>query len=309
MPDSEGKMPRPAPAEGAMMWHYDCPICSRPAAVDWRLREGKTVCPSCKRTHYPPTPFEDRYAYVDGEHWPYEIEQAVVALPRSTCSVPGCSFEPATLVHRLSPSAGGRTSADNLMPLCARHFALKGSRDFIEFLAEAKQELASHQQHEPKPDVVMAAHPPTPEMPAADSGVEPGFVQTLASARTPLPMRATGPTAQSLPELKLAVVFLRGPADKVAFSYDWETKKSGRCRVFLLAWIRGYEPDISLLGGPSYVGISSVKYHQAAENEKGSAELELALPESLGGRWTAAVALIDEGCGFRFSEYVLAATA
>jgi ribosomal protein L37AE/L43A len=65
MPDIEAETPHPGPAERTMLWNYDCPVCRRPTAVDWRLRKGKVVCGSCGRTHYPPTPYEDRYAYVD----------------------------------------------------------------------------------------------------------------------------------------------------------------------------------------------------------------------------------------------------
>jgi hypothetical protein len=292
-----------------MLWNYDCPVCRRPTAVDWRLRKGKVVCGSCGRTHYPPTPYEDRYAYVDSEQWPYEIERAVVALPRSTCSVPGCPYEPATLVHRLSPSSGGRTSVDNLMPLCARHVALKGNRDYPEFVGAIVREGASRKQGEPKSETTIAARPPAPDLPAAGSGVPTSLVQPLASARTPLPLKAAGTPAHPLAELKLAVPFLRGPTVRVTFSYDWEMKKSGRCRVFLLAWPRVGEPDLSLLGGPTYDGISKVEYHRGVLDMKGSAELELALPESPGGRWTAAVALLDEGCELQFTEYVLAATS
>jgi hypothetical protein len=309
MPDIEAETPHPGSAERTMLWNYDCPVCRRPTAVDWRLRKGKVVCGSCERTHYPPTPYEDRYAYVDSEQWPYEIEQAVVALPRSTCSVPGCSFAPATLVHRLSPSAGGQTSVDNLMPLCAHHVALKGNRDYPEFMGALVREGTSRKQGEPKSEITITARPPAPGLPAADCRAPSGLALTLASARTPLPLNAAGPTAQPLAELKLAVPFLRGPAIKVALSYDWEMKKSGRCHVFVLAWFRGDEPDLSLLGGPKYAGISIAKDHLGVENEKGSAELELALPESPGGRWTAAVALLDEGCEFQFTEYVLAATS
>lgn len=292
-----------------MLWNYSCPDCHRPTSADWRVRESEAVCRLCARTHYPPTPHEDRYAYVDSEQWPKEMEEAVVALRGTICCVPGCYRERATLVHRQSLTAGGRTSVDNLMPMCERHAASKGDKNYDEWLVAACQEDADMKRDEPKFELTITSRPAAPDIPAADFSAPAGLMLPLAAAQTPRPPKAARPTAQPLAELKLAVPFLRGPAGKVVFDYDWETKKSGRCHVFLLAWPRDDEPDISQLGGPKYAGISIAKDHLGVSNEKGNAQLELPLPGLPGGRWVAAVALLDEGCEFQFTEYALAATS
>jgi hypothetical protein len=292
-----------------MLWNYNCPDCHRPTAADWKLREGEVVCHLCERTHYPPTPHEDRYAYVDSEQWPKEMEEAVVALRGTICSVPGCYRERARLVHRQSLAAGGRTSVDNLMPMCERHAASKGERDYDEWLAAVRQEDADLKRDEPKFEITITSRPAAPDISAVDFGAPSGLMMPLAAARTPRPPKAAAPNAQPLAELRLTVPFLRGPAGKVVFDYDWEMKKSGRCHVFLLAWPRGDEPDISQLGGPKYAGLSMAKNHLGVKDEKGNAQLELSLPGFPGGRWVAAVALLDEGCEFQFTEYALAATS
>ncbi len=292
-----------------MLWNYNCPDCHRPTAADWKLREGEVVCHLCERTHYPPTPHEDRYAYVDSEQWPKEMEDAVVALRGTICSVPGCYRERAKLVHRQSLKAGGKTSVDNLMPMCERHAVSKGERDYDEWLVAVRQEDADLKKDEPKFEITITSRPAAPDLPVADYSAPPGLMLPLAAARTPRPLKAAVANAPPLAELKLAIPFLRGPAGKVVFDYDWEMKKSGRCHVFLLAWPRSDEPDISLLGGPKYSWLSTAKDHLGVRDEKGSAQLELSLPGMPGGRWTAAVAVLDLGCEFQFTEYALAATS
>lgn len=291
-----------------MLWNYNCPDCHRPTSAEWRVREGEVICRHCAHTHYPPTPNEDRYAYVDSEKWPKEMEEAVAALRGTICSVPGCYHECERLVHRQSFLSGGRTSVDNLMPMCERHAVSKGDRDYDEWLAAVRQEDAEKKQDEPKFEITITSRTPAPDAPVADFSALPGVMLPLAAARNPRPPKGATPGAQSLAELKLTVPFLRGPAGKIVFDYDWEMKKSGRCHVFLLAWPRGDEPDISLLGGPKYVGILKAKEHLGVKDETGTAELELALPPSPGGRWTAAVALLDAGCELQLTEYALAAT-
>ena len=292
-----------------MMWNYDCPACHRPITVDWRLREAETICRMCDRNHYPPTPSEDRYAYVDEEKWPPEMGMAVVALRGTICSVPGCYGEHSTFVFRQLPAQGGRTSVDNLMPVCARHASSKGNRNYDEWMAAMRQEEAARKKAEPTFEVTITSRPAETDMPSPDFAPLPGLLLPLAAARPVQPARTQDPGAKALAELKFAVPFLRGPTGKVVFSYDWEMKKSGRCLVFLLAWPRGEEPDIAPLGSPKFAGFSIAKDHLGVKDEKGNAELELTLPATPGGRWTAAVAILDEGCDFRFGEYALAATS
>ena len=75
-----------------------------------------------------------------------------------------------------------------------------------------------------------------------------------------------------------------------------------------LAWPRGDDPDISLLGGPKYPGFQAAKDHLGVKDEKGNNEMELKLPETPKGRWTAAVAVLNESGDLSFTEYALSAT-
>jgi hypothetical protein len=292
-----------------MLWNYDCPECHKPTSVDWTQREAEAVCRRCARVHYPPTPHEDHYGYVDDAKWPPEMEEAVLSVRGAICAVPGCYGEHTTLVLRQPASSGGRTSVDNLRPVCERHAASKGNRPWDEWMAEVSKEQDIQKQAAPKFEVTITTHEPKPEPPVAEFSAPPaGLMLPLAALRAPRPLRTAVPGAQPLADMKLAVPFMRGPAGKITFSYDWEMKKSGRCRLFLLAWPRSDEPDITLLGGPKYVGFQVGKDHLGVKDDKGNAELELTLPASPGGRWTAAVAVLDLGCDFQLIEYALAAT-
>ena len=232
----------------------------------------------------------------------------MVSIRGAICCVPGCYGEHATLIYRVPPSTGGKTSVENLVPACKRHADSKGSRAWDEWIAEARQELANQKQKAPTFEVTITKHDVNPEVPAAEFAAPlPGLMLPLATMRMPRPVQAAV-AGNSLAELKVAVPFLRGPAGKITFNYDWKMLKSGKCQVFLLAWPRGDEPDISLVGGPKYPGFQIVKDHLGVKDEKGTNEMELRLPDSPGGRWTAAVAVLDAGCDFQFTEYALAAT-
>jgi len=291
-----------------MQWNYSCPECQRPTSVEWKQRESEAVCRRCAKVHYPPTPHEDHYGYVDEVQWPPEMEEAVVSVRGAICAVPGCYGEHTTMVFRKPPSTGGQTSVENLLPVCARHAASKGNRPWDEWIVEAKQELASQKQAAPKFEVTITRHDASPEPAAADFAAPAlGLMLPLATMRVPRPPKTAGPD-KPLAEIRLAVPFLRGPTGKITFNYDWEMKKSGKSQVFLLAWPRGDEPDISLVGGPKYHGCQMTKDHLGVKDEKGNTEIELRLPDAPGGRWTVAVAVLDQGCDLQFTEYALAAT-
>jgi hypothetical protein len=291
-----------------MQWNYNCPECQKPTSVDWKQREAEALCRRCAKVHYPPTPNEDHYAYVDEVQWPPEMEEAVISIRGAICAVPGCYGEHTTLVFRKPPSTGGQTSVENLVPVCAKHAASKGSRPWDEWIAEAREELATQKKSAPTFEVTITKHDDKLETPAAEfAAPPPGLMLPLATMRAPRPPKTTGP-GQTLVELKVAVPFLRGPAGKITFNYDWEMKKSGKCQVFLLAWPRGNDPDNSLIGGPKFPGFQMGKDHLGVKDEKGNAEIELRLPDTPGGRWTVAVAVLDAGCDFQFTEYALAAT-
>src|SRR5512137_2366243 len=151
-----------------MLWNYDCPECHRPTSVDWKQREADAVCRRCAKTHYPPTPHEDHYAYVDDVKWPTEIEETVVSIRGAICCVPGCYGEHATLIYRVPPSAGGKTSVENLMPACKRHGDSRGSRPWDEWMAEARTEIANQKKDTPKFEVTITKHDFKPETPPTE---------------------------------------------------------------------------------------------------------------------------------------------
>jgi hypothetical protein len=290
-----------------MFWNYNCPECGKPTSVDWARREAEALCRRCAKTHYPPTPHEDHYAYVNELKWPPELEEAVLTIRGAVCAMPGCYGEHTTLVFRKPVTDGGQTSVDNLMPVCARHAVSKGNRAWDEWIVEARAELAAQKNATPTFEVTITKHDPKPEKAVVEAVAPAGAMLPLAAMRMPRPPRTAGPGVP-LTEIKLAVPFLRGATGKIAFSYDWEMKKSGKCQVFLLAWPCGDDPDITLVGSPKFPGFQMSKDHLGVKDEKGTNEMELGLPATPGGRWTAAVAVLDSGCDFQFTECALAAT-
>jgi hypothetical protein len=275
--------------------------------VNWKLREAEVVCSECGATHYPPTPHEDRYAWVDGAQWPPEMEESVVALRGTICCVPGCYRERKTLVHRRPMRNEGRTSVDNLMPMCEKHAKSKDDKDYDEWLAEIRTREAGEKKDEPKFEITITSRRPAAEPPPPGFALPTGFALTIAAARTPRPARTQDSASGPRPELRVAAPFLHGSASRVVLDYDWSSGASGRCRVYLVAWPGGDEPDFGLLGGPTYAGIFVAKEHLVVKDEKGSYQLELNLPSMPGGRWTAGVVVTDEGTGFKLGDYCLAA--
>jgi len=284
-----------------MIWNYNCPECGQSTQVNWEWIEKEVVCGSCGATHYPPTPHEDHYAYVDTEQYPSQIAEAVASLRGTVCAVPGCYRECTTLVHRKPSKLGGRTSVDNLLPMCQRHAESKGDRNYDEWLAEARQQSADKQ---PQIEITITACKPAEKPVVEGYTVAPGLYLPIVSARPERPVRVK--TKEVTPYRIFAAPFLRGTIGRIIFDYDWEMAESGLCRVFLLAWPRGEEPKLAPLGGPTYAGIFSFKEHLGVAGEKGSYQLELTLPDAPGGRWIGAVALMDEGCDLAISEYALA---
>ncbi len=287
------------------MWRYNCPECGQQTAVTWEWLEKELVCPHCGAQHYPPTPHEDHYAYVDTPTWPPEIEEAVTALRGTVCAVPSCYRERSTLVHRRPLSQGGQTSVDNLIPMCARHAELKGERDYDEWLCEIREQEAEKAAREPKIEITITARRQEEQPPSCGYQGAAGIYVPLGAGRPERP----GPRPETVaPWLIYQVPFLRGTLNRLLLDYDWQTARSGLCRVYVLAWPRGEEPELGLLGSSRYAWLFSVKEHLGVAGDKGNNQLELVLPDAPGGRWTAAVALIDEGCDFSLTEFALAGT-
>ncbi len=289
-----------------MMWHYNCPECGRETSVTWEWLEKELVCPSCGANHYPPTPHEDHYAYVDTPSWPPEIEEAVTALRGTVCAVPSCYHERATLVHRRPLTLGGRTSVDNLVPMCARHAESKGERDYDEWLCEVRQQEAEAGTNQPQIEITITSRRPEEPAPSCGYQAATGLYIPIASGR---PERTAPKTDAVAPWLFCRAPFLRGPLNRLLLDYDWQMARSGLCRVYILAWPRGEEPEFRLLGTPQYAWPFSVKEHLGVAGEGGNNQLELVLPDAPGGRWVAAAVLVDEGCDFSLTEYALAGTA
>jgi hypothetical protein len=131
-----------------MKWNYQCPFCGVWGNVDWERSDATFTCHSCQRNHAPPGPLEQRSAYVDSHEWPQEIEEAVTLVKGVNCTVPGCSTHYQTLDHRVAWSKGGRTSVDNLFPMCDSHNRSKGDSDYETWLME-------HTRHELKVPITL----------------------------------------------------------------------------------------------------------------------------------------------------------
>ena len=283
-----------------MIWHYNCPECGRETEADWKWLEKELVCPHCGVTHYPPTPHEDHYAYVDTPEWPSEIEEAVTALRGTVCGVPRCYRERSTLVHRKPMCLGGQTSVDNLMPMCASHAASKADRNYDEWLDEVRQKEAEQAAKAPQIEITITARGKDEPEKTPGYTVSSGLYLPIASGRP------EGCAEVAVPRLLCRVPFLRGTMNRLLLDYDWEVGRSGLCHVYLLAWPRGEEPDTSCLGSSRYAWLFAVKDHLGVAGEKGTNQIELALPDAPGGRWVAAAAMLDEGANFRLAEFAIA---
>ncbi|MGC8797993.1 MAG: HNH endonuclease signature motif containing protein [candidate division WOR-3 bacterium] len=278
-----------------MLWHYSCPDCGQPLEVEWARHRQENVCRKCRSRHYPPTPDEDHFAYIGGTKWPPEMEQIVIAHKGSVCSAPGCFRSYNTLVLRKPISRGGRISVDNLMPVCTHHARDKGEQDYEEWV----QSLKERQKSEPETSIpaTPAGPPPLPtETPEAPPVVN--YVQLIS--------RAANTRLMPLPQNRPVVMapFFRGAVRKVVFDYEWEAKGGGELRVYLVAWPRGENPRLELLGSDEFDGLRAVKAHLVERNARGQGCVTLELPPAPVGRWTAAVVMEGDGA-FAINEFVL----
>lgn len=280
-----------------MIWHYSCPNCGEPTSVDWERHKQETVCLKCRKSHYPPTPDEDPYAYIGGTKWPPEIERVVVARKGSVCAVPGCFASYNTLTFRKPLTEGGRICVDNLIPVCTKHALEKGVRDYDQWVRELAEQQAAGALETMLP--TSEAEMPLEGTPEAEP--MPKYVQTIAAGY--------GVKLTPLLGNKPIVIapFLRGAVRRVMFDYGWEVKGKGEVQVFLVAWPKGEEPKLELLGTDEFKGLVVRKEHRVAGDTRDNACLILSLPATPAGRWVAAVVAAGEG-NFAIFEFVLAGT-
>jgi len=277
-----------------MTWHYHCPSCGQDLAVDWAWHKDEVTCPSCKDAHYPPTPYEDRYAWFAGDAWPQEMTDAVTRLRGMTCGVPGCFQAFSVIVHRKPPGKGGKTSADNLAPLCAEHARAKADQDYDEWLAKLK--AAAPQK--PAMEITITAKTPPPQ---SEPTMRPlSFSQSFGGKAGPLKLPERLRPLVSIP-------FLPGPINRLVFSYDWRLESEGSARVVLMAWPHDLPPRCS---GPDAAPDcpQAANVHTGKAGETGSSRLELLVAEPLEKRWIAAVVTESSGARISLAEYLLAGT-
>ncbi|MEO0069972.1 MAG: hypothetical protein ABIK18_04170 [candidate division WOR-3 bacterium] len=280
-----------------MIWHYNCPNCGEPTSVDWERHKKETICLKCRRTHYPPTPDEDPYAYIGGAKWPPEMERVVVARKGSVCAVPGCFASYNTLTFRKPLTEGGKICVDNLIPVCTKHALEKGERDYDQWVRELEEKQAAG---------AIEAILPSAEAEERFAGIPeeeaaPKYVQPIT---TGYGVKLTPLTGN---QPIVIAPFLRGAVRRVFFDYGWEVKDKAEVQLFLLAWSKGEEPNLELLGTEEFKGLMARKEHRATENSRGNDCLILHLPATPAGRWVAAVVAVGEG-SFTISEFVLAGT-
>jgi hypothetical protein len=222
------------------------------------------------------------------------METAVVSLRGTTCAAPGCFQTYSSLVHRRQPAAGGRTSVDNLIPLCGPHARDKGARDYEEWVALLRTSAPG------KPAAQEGAG--LEKLPSWPAGAPPRAVtsaQMIASSAIVNPGPAGGPL--------LRAPFLRTMLNRLVFEYDWRLRAGTAARVILTAWPHGEPADFNAVGTPAYAGLAQENGHSSETDAAGSSRLELTLPTTSFGRWVAAV-VVKGGEGLTLGEYVLVGT-
>jgi hypothetical protein len=123
-----------------MKWHYACPFCGVLRWVEWADRNKRYICnKDNSKSYVPPSPSEQPSAYVDTHNWPQEMEDAVANKKGNKCTVPDCGKSYETLDHRVAWANGGKTSVDNLYPMCNEHNQSKLDQDYQTWLKSLSQ--------------------------------------------------------------------------------------------------------------------------------------------------------------------------
>jgi len=279
-----------------MIWHYRCPACGQQLEVDWDWHRDEVHCPACRHDHYPPMPSEDHLAYFGGEKWPQELTDAVTGLRGTTCFVPGCYHTFDTLAHRRPVSKGGRTSVDNLVPMCLRHARFKGEEEYDAWVENLSEKEVAPSVAPITITITPKEHTAPPEPVSRDIG----WTQPLAALGRADPLSAAF-------EPLVVKPFLPGPARQLLLQYDWRLTADGDSRVILMAWPHDAPPRPVAPGGVPDCP-QAANEHSGKAGQAGSAFLELMLAGPGDRRWTAALATESRTGRVVLDEYLLSLT-
>ena len=119
-----------------MKYHFKRPCCNTSTFKEWGNCGKRFNCSQCGNVYKVPSPKEQPTAYVDTHEWPDLMEEQVYAAKGRVCTVPECSKRAETLDHRIAYSKGGKTSFENLWPMCEKHNQSKGDKDYQTWLYE-----------------------------------------------------------------------------------------------------------------------------------------------------------------------------
>jgi len=123
-----------------MKWHYRCPECDAWRLCDWKKRSTRKKCSECQKGYDVPTPRSQHDAYVDTHDWPVDMDREVERVKGKKCTVPKCPKDSQTLDHRVPWSDEGKTSVENLFPMCTDHNESKSTKEYSRWLRELQQQ-------------------------------------------------------------------------------------------------------------------------------------------------------------------------
>jgi 5-methylcytosine-specific restriction endonuclease McrA len=119
-----------------MKWHFRCPLCRKRLITDWENHGEENECIKCNKMRIVPAPNDQPFAFVDERQWPDEMGDFVYSSKGDTCIIKGCEDDDMTLDHILAWENEGKTSVQNLQPMCRSHNSSKGVKDFAVWLKE-----------------------------------------------------------------------------------------------------------------------------------------------------------------------------
>lgn len=118
-----------------MRYGFQCSQCQDWHNIAWSRINQQFKCPNTNVALPPPRPGQQSAAYVNDVDWPPEMEEAVLELRGVDCCFPGCNRHYETLDHIRPLAYGGRTSAQNLLPVCESHARSKTDPEWVKVLA------------------------------------------------------------------------------------------------------------------------------------------------------------------------------
>jgi len=110
-----------------MKWYFKCPECAGKLNTEWDRNGKQGQCPYCHKDIRIPTPSDQHDAYVDQHDWPQAMEDEVYKTKRTSCVISGCRNREMSLDHITAWDNGGKTSVENLQPMCKKHNSSKGN--------------------------------------------------------------------------------------------------------------------------------------------------------------------------------------